>query len=101
MTVESSPETLVNGCGHVEKIGRVVVVDIEGRVTTGKRGGLLAESEGRVVIAGMLHTIEDVFGKADDLERTYLTVGDTFIALDWDADPELMPRISVVETEGR
>ena len=75
-------EALVSGAEHANKIGKVVTVDVENGSTVGVRGGLLGRRNDRVMVTGVLTCAEDVF-EHDSLVSTYLTVGGTFVIIDW------------------
>lgn len=76
-------EGLVSGAEQACKIGMVVTVDIENGATTGVRGGMLKTVSGRVMVTGVLTCAEDRF-RGDELASTLLTVGGTFVSIDWD-----------------
>jgi hypothetical protein len=94
---ESEAEDLYLGASHVDKIGKIVCVDIEGNgkvATVGIRGGLCGPRENRVIITGVLHGTEDHYGKGGDPEGTSLTIGEVTVFIDWSDEPHV--EISVI-----
>lgn len=81
---------LVNGADHADKIGKVVVVDLDGTVTRGVRGGLVSRHEGVAIFSGVLHATEDLFDhEGGCLTHTNLTIGDMYLSIDWGKEPEV------------
>lgn len=78
-----SAEELTLGASHADKVGRTVIVDVDGK-------------GGRYLVAGVLASTRDDYGEAADLERTLLVVGGQEVVLDWDGDDALTALIEAV-----
>jgi hypothetical protein len=75
-------EEMITGSSHVEKIGRVVLVDI-------------MNNEGRQLVAGVLQRVEDNYD-AEEILSTVVVVAGKRIKLDWDSDTSLSASIEEV-----
>lgn len=98
---ESKTEDLHLGASHVDKIGKIVVVDIEGTgrvASVGIRGGLIGERKNRVILTGVLHGTEDIYNEGGDPKSTHLTVGEVTVFIDWNDEPSIL--ISTVASKG-
>lgn len=89
---ESAAEDLYLGASHVDKIGKVVVVDVSGEdkvAAVGIRGGLCGARKDRVILSGVLHGTEDAYAGNGDVERTTLTIGEVTLFIEWADEPSV------------
>lgn len=89
---KNETEGLHLGASHADKIGKIVLVDIEGNgriAHVGVRGGLVGPREDRVILTGVLHGTEDRYGKGGDPVGTTLAIGDVIVSIDWSDEPHV------------
>ena len=89
---DSKTEDLHLGASHADKIGKVVLVDIEGEgevADVGIRGGLVVARKNRTIVTGVLHGTEDRYDANGDVKGTALTVGEVTVFIDWGNDPSI------------
>lgn len=75
-------EDLVLGASHADKIGMVIVVDVEGK-------------DGREIFTGTLTSARDKYKENGDVERTTLVVGGQTVTLGWNGDETLTALIEI------
>lgn len=89
---ETESEDFSLGASHADKIGSIIILDIETDAENGKvakvgvRGGLIGERRNRLIVSGVLRSSEDCYDNNGDVNKTILDIGETVVIINWDDD---------------